>query len=130
MMDKYIIKAYKHMLIDCLRGDTFKWKCYTKCSYSIIRKTDHYYKISVTSSIIFEICENKVDIISNGLSLYTFKNLLFKDIRLLFKIRKFRKRKANEEKDQEYKNKERILENGLPDKYKRSIKLSKIKNKI
>ncbi len=125
-MDKYLIEAYRHMLIEYLRDIILKWKNYKNFSASMFRNTENHYKISVTSSIIFDIHQNKVGIFSNELLLYTFKNLFFKDIRLFFEICKFLKIK----KKFDLKEKERILNNNLSDDYKRSIKLSKIKDKM
>lgn len=130
-IDSYLIKAYKSILTEKLKDSTlwsmsslktgtftskkvYEWECSIKLEKAYVKFVVKY-NDSVTITI------------SNDL-VYTFKP--FSNLDLILKINKLRRMKKYEDKNNETLKKEMLMKNALPEDYKRSIKLSKIKNRM
>lgn len=116
-MDKFLVKAYKSMLIEKLK-DVSTW--YE--SYGEFTSRD-------SSNISFVLKKNKsVDVRINSNGVYTFNTLKNPD--LLFRVLYFQKMKKHEKINIETKGREKKMREALPDEYRRSLKISKIRSKI
>ncbi len=121
-VDKYLIKAYKHMLLNELK----KYKEWNKSRYKDIIGI---YDVHISNGIRFSISKwNNVKMSIQGDHICNFYSFI--NFTLLFHIIKFRINKINEAKENRILNLENKMKRALPEEYKRSIKLSKIKNKI
>lgn len=121
-IDKGLIKAYKFMLINQLEK-------YEEWSDSGNDGEYQHYHNSSSSHLSFIVRKNnEVKIQINSDTIYTFKKM--NNIDLYFKIIHFRKMKKHEKINMGIKYKEDRMRNALPDDYKRSVKISKIKSKI
>ena len=126
-LDKYVIKAYKHMLLDKLKkpeewgvhrseksgdGHRYEYSCY-------FSNVNMYLIIKYNNSVVVRI---------TGDDIYTFTKTGNWD--LVPKVLRLRKMKKHEDINNVTKSIEDRMRNSLPENYRRSIKISKIKSKI
>lgn len=131
-IDKHLINAYKSIFINKLK-DIEAWGMYgsKNRTWSEGKKFEYdttIYDESRTSIRFIIKYDNDVKMSISSSEVYTFK--IWGNLDMLPKILLFKKMKKNEDKDKKIKNYEDLMKRHLPDEYKRSIKISKIKSKL
>jgi hypothetical protein len=131
-IDKHLVRAYKSIFINKLK-DIEAWGMYGSKNRTLSEGKKYEYDTTIydesRTSIRFIIkYDNDVKMSISSSDVYTFK--IWENLDLLPKILTFKKMKSNEGKDKKIKDYEDLMKQHLPDEYKRSIKISKIKSKL
>lgn len=131
-IDKNLIKAYKSILITRLKNCEL-WDTYSSKDRFLVDGKKYQYGTTIydesrTPILFIMLYNNEVEMQISSSKVYTFT--IWENLDLLSKIISFRNMKKNEFKNKKMKEYENLMKNHLPDEYKRSIKISKIKNKL